>query len=243
MRLNDRGVQLADTDWHLDHLYAGLAPTATVIAANFHRYLIDANRPPDGKSLYPGRNGTDLCPVTDFDGQPICREGCEPDAQEIRRRLRDYHAPYHAALRTELERVHRQHGVAVLVDCHSIRSHIPHLFDGTLPDLNVGTNDGCSCAPELEEAVLDACAREGSYTHVLNGRFKGGWTTRHHGRPSEGVHAIQMELAQSTHLENEAPPFAYSPHKAERLRPLLQSILEAIEKKAHELAQTKACPP
>ncbi|HWJ76160.1 MAG TPA: N-formylglutamate deformylase [Kaistia sp.] len=226
--LNERGRQLSDTDWHLDRLYADLVPDATIVGANFHRYLIDANRDPGGNSLYPGQNTTALCPVTDFDGQPLYREGREPDASEIARRIEAYHTPYHAALSRELERVRARHGVAVLYDCHSIRSRIPFLFDGTLPDFNVGTNLGVTCAPHMEAAVAAICAAAPGFTSVLNGRFRGGWTTRHYGRPEEGTHAIQMELAQATHLATETAPFAYDAGKADRLRTHLKTILETL---------------
>ncbi|MEF2070131.1 N-formylglutamate deformylase [Consotaella aegiceratis] len=230
--LDERGQRLTDTDWHLDRLYADLVPDATVVSASFHRYLIDANRDPSGRSLYPGQNTTGLCPVTDFDGRPIYREGQDPTPQDIQARLEGFHAPYHAALEAELARVKARHGVAVLYDCHSIRSRIPYLFDGILPDFNIGTNDGASCAPALEEAVASICARAEGYSSVVNGRFKGGWTTRHYGKPEDGIHAVQMELAQSTHLAAEELPFAYDGEKAERLRVHLKAILEALSERA-----------
>jgi N-formylglutamate deformylase len=237
--LNERGRQLADTDWHVDRLYADLMPGATIIRAEFHRYVIDANRDPGGASLYPGQNSTGLCPVTDFDGRAIYRDGCEPRREEIERRRLAYHAPYHAAIAAELERARARHGVAVLYDCHSIRSRIPFLFDGVLPDFNVGTNGGATCAPEMEKAVMEICAAAKGYQSILNGRFRGGWTTRHHGRPHEGWHAIQMELAQSAYLETEAAPFAYSEEKAERLRPILKTILEILVARARDLSVSK----
>ncbi len=225
-RLTPLGRQLADTDWHIDRLYGGLLPGVTIVRATFHRYVIDANRPPDGASLYPGQNTTGLVPLTDFDGRPLWET--EPTPDEIEDRRARFHAPYHAALAAEVERVRARHGVAVLYDCHSIRSCIPFLFEGTLPDLNIGTNEGRACAPAMEAAVARLCAGAEGYTSVLNGRFKGGWTTRHYGRPEAGVHAIQMELAQSTHLAAEAPPFAYDEGKAARLRPLLRSVLQTL---------------
>ena len=197
-RLNDNGKLLADTDWHIHELYAGLLPDATTVRATFHRYVIDANRDPSGHSLYTGQNTTDLVPGTDFDVKSI-------------------------------------HGVAVLYDCHSIRSLIPFLFDGTLPDFNIGTDSGRTCDARIEAAAKDVAAGAEGYTHVLNGRFKGGWTTRHYGKPATGVHAIQMELAQITHLQTEAPPFAYDAPKADRLRIHLKTILTKIEAIALEL--------
>jgi formiminoglutamase len=227
-RLNDEGRKLRDTDWHVDRLYAGLLPEATTVRATFHRYVIDANRDPSGVSLYPGQNTTGLVPLTDFDDRPIWKDGQAPDEAEIARRVAAFHRPYHAALAAEIERVRSLHGVAVLYDCHSIRSECPFLFDGRLPDFNIGTDNGRTCAPEIEQAVANVCKNAAGYMSVLNGRFRGGWTTRHYGRPEAGVHAIQMELAQITHLTSEAPPFAYDEAKAGRLRVHLGEILNRI---------------
>jgi len=235
-RLNDEGLLLRDTDWHVDRLYDGLLPGATMVRATFHRYVIDANRDPSGASLYPGQNTTGLVPLTNFDDNPIWKPGAEPDADEIARRLVAIHAPYHAALSAEIGRVRALHGVAILYDCHSIRSVCPFLFDGRLPDFNIGTNDGTTCAPALEAAVTEACAAADGHSHVANGRFKGGWTTRHYGRPAESVHAIQMELAQISHLETEAPPFAFDAGKAAALRRVLSQILVRLEAIAPTLA-------
>ena len=231
-RLNDNGRILADTDWHIDDLYDGLLENVTTVRATFHRYVIDANRNPAGVSLYPGQNTTGLVPETDFDGVPIWKDGEAPTEADIAARVRDFHAPYHAALAAEIERVKAMHGIAVLYDCHSIRSHIAFLFDGKLPDFNIGTDNGKTCAPAIEAAAVSATAAAEGYTSILNGRFKGGWTTRHYGRPDTGVHAIQMELAQSTHLATEAPPFAYDAAKADRLRIHLKDILTRIEQVA-----------
>lgn len=237
-RLNAEGQTLRDTDWHIEDLYRDLIPGLTVVQATFHRYVIDANRDPSGQSLYPGAATTELVPTTNFDGAPIWLEGQAPDADEIARRLAIYHAPYHAALAAELERVRARHGIAILYDCHSIRSVIPWLFPGTLPDFNTGTNLGATCAPAIEAAVADE-ARASGRTNVLNGRFKGGWTTRHYGRPAEGLHAIQMELAQSSHLSTEKPPFALDPAKAAVLRPVLARMLTRLADLAPSLAQPR----
>jgi N-formylglutamate deformylase len=226
-RLNGTGQALADADWHVERLYDGLVGDVTTVRTPVHRYVIDVNRAPGGESLYPGQNTTGLIPLTDFEGAPIWRDGEAPDAAEVEARRETYHAPYHAALAAEMERVRARHGFAILYDCHSIRSRIPYLFDGVLPDLNIGTNGGATCAPGIAAAVQDACAASG-YTSVTDGRFKGGWTTRHYGRPDEGLHAIQMELAQSTYLTAETPPWRYDTARAETLRATLRPILETL---------------
>ena len=234
-RLNTEGAKLRDTDWHIHRLYDGLLPGATTVRATFHRYVIDANRDPTGQSLYPGQNTTGLVPLTDFDNQPIWKAGQEPSETDIAECIRLYHRPYHAALEAEIARVKALHGIAVVYDCHSIRSRCPFLFDGVLPDFNIGTDNGATCAPEIERRVSEICAGADGYTSVLNGRFRGGWTTRHYGRPDTGLHAIQMELAQSTHLQSEALPFDLDIQRAERLRAVLADILTEIERTACEL--------
>lgn len=237
VRLNDNGLLLADTDWHIERLYDGLLD-ATTVRASFHRYCIDANRDPAGVSLYPGQNTTTLIPETDFDGVSIWKDGEAPTETDIADRMARFYKPYHDALAAEIERVKAIHGVAVLYDCHSIRSHIPFLFDGKLPDFNIGTDTGRTCDPRIEAAAVEITANAEGYTSILNGRFKGGWTTRHYGQPETGVHAIQMELAQSTHLATEAVPFAYDEARAARLRVHLKAILERIEQVAFELKRS-----
>jgi formiminoglutamase len=236
-RLNDNGRLLADTDWHVDTLYDGLLPDATTVRATFHRSVIDANRDPQGKSLYPGQATTGLIPDHDFDGVPIWKAGQTPDEDDIAIRLRDFHAPYHAALAAEIARVKAMHGVAILYDCHSIRSRIPFLFEGRLPAFNIGTDMGRSCAPAIAQAVQNGVASAEGHDAVLNGRFRGGWTTRHYGRPQDNVHAIQMELAQSTYLQSEAAPFAYDAAKAGRMRVHLREILARLSDAAFTLAE------
>lgn len=228
-RLNDNGRSLADTDWHIERLYDGLLKGATVVKSNVHRYAIDANRDPDGQSLYPGQNTTELCPTTDFDGQPIWQPGQEPSADENAARRAAYHAPYHDALAQELARVRAKHGVVVLYDCHSIRSTIPFLFEGRLPVFNIGTNATATCARLLEDMVARHCsAAAPQYDTTVNGRFKGGWTTRHYGRPDLGQHAIQMELAQRAYM-TEAAPWGYRSDLAESLRKVIAGILKDLD--------------
>lgn len=234
--LNARGRGLDDTDWHIHKLYEGVLTGASTVRATFHRYVIDANRDPSGQSLYPGQNTTGLVPLTDFDGHDIWTK--PPDQAAIQARQAAFHAPYHNALQAELERVRDIHGIAILYDCHSIRSGIPFLFDGTLPDFNIGTNLGTTCAPEIETATREICVGATGYTSITNGRFKGGWTTRQYGRPADGLHAIQMELAQSTYLQTESPPWAYDTDKSARLRVHLKHILTKLAALAATLKGT-----
>lgn len=236
-KLNANGRKLADTDWHIDRLYDGLVPNVTTVTANFHRYVIDANRDPAGISLYPGQNTTTLVPLTDFEGLNIWDTA--PTPADIKQRCADFHTPYHAALTAELNRVHALHGVAILYDCHSIRSGIAHLFEGILPDFSIGTNLGATCASQIETATTAICTQAQGYTATVNGRFKGGWATRHYGQPQSGIHAIQMELAQSTYLVDEAAPWTYDKDRAARLRPHLANILTALANLAPSLEGTQ----
>ncbi len=226
-RLNPVGREMADTDWHIGRLYDGLAIDATIVSTPVHRYVIDANRDPADHSLYPGQNTTSLCPTTTFDGSEIYLPGQAPSADEIEHRRQRYHRPYHDALAEQLARIQQRHGYAILYDCHSIRSRIPFLFDGGLPDFNIGTNDGTSCAPSVESAIRGVCEQAGDYSWVANGRFKGGWTTRHYGDPERGCHAIQMELAQCNYMR-ESSPWNYDAARADKLRAILAAILQNL---------------
>jgi formiminoglutamase len=222
-----------DADWWVDKLYSFAEDLgATVIRTSVSRTVIDANRDPSGVSLYPGQATTELCPTTTFDGEPLYRPGSAPDENEIARRRRTYFEPYHHALTAEIARLRREHRTVVLYDCHSIRSHIPRLFAGELPNFNIGTNSGASCAPELTARIEAICAAT-QFSRVTNGRFKGGYTTRHHGRPADGVHAVQMELACRGYMrepEEVGPdswPTPYEEKHAAPMRGVLQSILTA----------------
>ena len=222
-----------DADWWVDRLYAFAAGMgATIVRTAVSRTVIDVNRDPSGASLYPGQATTELCPTTTFDGEPLYRDG-GPDAAEIDRRRSLYFEPYHAALREEIDRLRDLHPTVVLYEAHSIRSHVPRLFDGELPQLNLGTNSGQSCADVLTAAVEAACDAS-DLSRVTNGRFKGGWTTRHYGQPEAGVHAIQMELACRGYMEDpaEAPtedtwPTPFHADRAEPLRAVLEDVLNA----------------
>lgn len=223
IKLNECGRQLRDTDWHVPALYKELVSDVTIVRANFSRYVVDANRDPSGQSLYPGQYTTGLVPTTTFDGEPIWHD--PPTDADIEQRRIAFHQPFHDQLRAEIDRVKQQHGYAILFDCHSIRSVVPHLFDGQLPDLNIGTNGGTSCARSISGAVENICNDHDAYRSVLDGRFKGGWITRHYGEPSSNVHAVQMEIAQRCYLKSELAPFAFDQKKAENLRAVLKQIL------------------
>ena len=184
---------IRDADWHIRALYEGLAE-ATLVWTDISRSVIDCNRDPSGVSLYPGQATTGLCPTETFDNDPLYRDGEAPD---VAARREAYFTPYHAALRAEIARLRAIHPAIVVYDCHSIRSRVPRLFDGELPELNIGTDNGATCDAALSRAVV---AESAGRSHVLNGRFRGGWTTRHYGRPHEGVHAIQMEIAMRAYL-------------------------------------------
>ena len=224
----EAGQGLADTDWHLDRLY-GFADElgAGVLASVQSRYLIDLNRDPTGASLYPGRSVTELCPTTTFDEAPIYRPGRAPDEQLTAARVERYWRPYHAKLRAEMDRVRTGHGHAVLFEAHSIRSVVPRFFEGVLPDFNLGTADGATAAPGLEDAAWQVLDRAADYSAVRNGRFKGGYLTRAFGRPEEGWHALQLEMAQACYML-EAPPWTYDEEKADRLRPVLRDLIGAL---------------
>lgn len=216
-----------DTDWFVSRLYAFARELgASILRPNQSRYVVDLNRPPDDVSLYPGQNTTGLCPSVRFTGEPVYLPGQEPDAAEVAARVERYWRPYHDALADELARLRARFGRALLWDGHSIRGELPFLFEGRLPDLNLGTASGTSCTPALQARLASVLASQTRYSHVINGRFKGGYITRHYGDPARGVEAIQLELAQSTYMDEGAT--SYLPERAERLeRIVLRPLLEA----------------
>jgi formiminoglutamase len=221
-----------DADWWIDRLYDfAVALGATVVRTSISRTVIDVNRDPGGASLYPGQATTELCPTITFDGEPLYRAGRAPDATAIAQRREAYHAPYHAALAAEIKRLKAEHPSVVLYDCHSIRSRIPRLFAGDLPNFNLGTYDGASCAAALAAAVERACERA-EYSRVTNGRFKGGYITRHYGRPAQGIHALQMELACRGYMREEPGPVepgSWPPHyNEEHAAPMREALKDTL---------------
>ena len=218
-------LALPDTDWHIRDLYAFASDLgATITSARFSRYVVDLNRDPSGKSLYPGADTTEVCPTSTFHKQPIYREGQEPDAREIDRRLKLYWQSYHAELGRVITEQQEKYGTVLLFDAHSIGSELPRFFEGRLPDFNLGTADGASADPGLTGQMLDTLDTADGYTAVLNGRFKGGYITRHYGNPDAGIHAIQLEMAQSVYMDEDAP-YRFRPDLADRVRPVLLSLL------------------
>ena len=223
--MTDVAAARSDTDWHLPRLYDFLEELdATVVIASHSRYVVDANRPPDGGNLYPGRDTPKLCPTDTFDRQALYRSA-EPSAEDVAKRVDSVWRPYHRRLQREIERVRGEHGFAILLDALSIVGVAPRLFDGRLPDFNLGTANGTSCDPVLAQSLFASLQRHTGFTSVLNGRFRGGHITRYFGAPSKGVHAVQMEMVEATYMD-ESCPFTFRPDRAERVRPILREQLE-----------------
>ncbi|MDZ7855176.1 N-formylglutamate deformylase [Sphaerotilus sp.] len=226
----ERALAVEDTDWHLDALYDFARELgAGLLMPRCSRYVIDLNRPPENTPMYPGANNTELCPTRSFTGELIYRDGCAPDAAEIDRRRAVYWQPYHDALAAELARLRALHGHAVLFDGHSIRAELPWLFEGRLPDLNLGTASGTSCAPSLRAALSGVLASQSAFTQVVDGRFKGGYITRHYGQPAAQIHAVQLEMGWHCYMDDTpgAPP-AIDPTRAARVQPVLHALLQTL---------------
>jgi len=230
-RYQPRALQTEDTDWHLERLYGGIAEQlgASLIVPHYSRFLIDLNRPPEDTPMYPGASNTELCPTRFFTGEPLYLDGQAPDAAEKLRRRETYWRPYHEALQGELDRLKAVHGYALLFDAHSIKSELPWLFEGLLPALNLGTVEGRSCDPAITEALGRVLAAQSDYSQVVNGRFKGGYITRHYGRPERDQHAVQLEMCWRCYMQ-EQPPYAdaYDEARAAEVQPLLQRLLSTL---------------
>ena len=227
-RLVQRALMTEDTDWHLERLYAFVRELGgSVLVPQYNRYVIDLNRPQENAPMYPGVNNTELCPTRFFTGEPLYLEGQAPDAAEVQQRLARYWQPYHQALRDELARLREVHGHSVLFDGHSIKSRLPWLFDGKLPDLNLGTASGASCAPALRDALAQVLAAQTQFSQVVDGRFKGGTITRQYGRPADALHAVQLEMCWSTYMV-EQPPFAWDDALAAGVRPMLRQLVQCM---------------
>lgn len=224
-RLTAAAQRVPDTDWHVSRLYAFARELgASMLVPRYSRYVVDLNRPPDDVSLYPGQNTTGLCPIVQFSGEPVYVDGAQPPPEEIAGRVQTYWRPYHEALQQELARLRQQHGRAALWEGHSIRSVVPFLFEGRLPDFNLGTAGGASCRPALQTRLEAVLAQQDNYSHVSNGRFKGGYITRQYGRPDDGIDAIQLELAQLNYMDEDS--FDYLPQRAEPTAAVLRRLLQ-----------------
>lgn len=225
-KLTGQALQLPDTDWFVDRLYEWVVEKgAGLLVANYSRYVIDLNRPPDDMALYSGP-GTGLVPEQLFDGGPLYKNGSSPDAADLDHRMAHFWRPYHEKIAAELEHIKARFGYALLLDAHSIRSEVPRLFDGRLPDLNLGSHSGKSADPGLIARSFDALRRHDHFSAVLDGRFKGGYITRNYGRPTENQHALQLEMAQSCYMREDPP--GYDPGKAERVQAVLRSLVENL---------------
>lgn len=222
--MTNAALSLEDTDWYIDRLYNFLHDMdVSIIAANYSRYVVDLNRGVDGVSLYPGKKVTEICPTTTFGNVPLYKGGVMPDQKK---RIVRYWQPYHDKIRTELDRIKQIHGFARLWDAHSIKSHVPALFTGRLPDLNLGTGDGKSAKHSLVKK-LNQLVQKSGYTSALNGRFKGGYITRHYGDPDNNIDAVQLEISQTTYMD-EAPDNRFREGKADELRLILKALIETM---------------
>ena len=224
-RYTERALQVEDTDWFLDRLYAFAAEMgASLLVPRLSRYVIDLNRPPTNQPMYAGQNNTELCPTRHFTGDDLYRPGQAPDEAQVQQRVRMYWQPYHDALAAELARLKAAHGHAVLFDGHSIKGELPWLFEGRLPHMNLGTVGGTSCAASLRAALSAVLATQDRYGHVVDGRFKGGHITRQYGQPAGGVHAVQLEMCWRAYM-TETPPYAWNADAAAEVTPLLQHLV------------------
>lgn len=225
-RMTERARTAPDTDWFVSRLYGfAAAMGASMLVPNHSRYVVDLNRPQDDVSLYPGQNTTGLCPIVQFSGEPVYLDGCEPTPDEIGERVERYWRPYHDALLSELARLHGEHGRVLLWEGHSIRSRVPFLFDGRLPDVNVGTASGASCRPGTQVRIEEILRAQQDFSWVANGRFKGGHITRHYGRPRDGIEAVQLELAQAIYMDEDE--VAFLPERADRVAALIERFFES----------------
>ena len=229
-RFTDAGNSNSDCDWFVSKLYNFINKTdISYIKAEYSRYVVDLNRSPEGELLYPGLMETGICPLTSFNGDPIYANRKEPDESEIQARIESYWLPYHNHILSELERIKKIHGHVILWDAHSISGEVPLLFDGLLPDLNIGTANGASCHPSLIDELMKIAKEHSDYSVVLNKRFKGGYITRQYGDPENNINSIQLEINQNNYLKKSEPK-EIDDEKAEKLSALLQLFIQFLNK-------------
>lgn len=228
-RMSKEAINLPDTDWYLEELYDFLQEMdVTLIAANYSRYVVDLNRSASDISLYPGSDVTGLCPTDTFSRELIYEQETSLDAIEIKTRLNKYWYPYHHALASEIARIKAIHGNVIVWEAHSIRSEVPRFFDGELPQLNLGTADGVTCQQALIDKIVDVIKANGDYSWVENGRFKGGFITRHYAQPSLGINTMQLELAMRSYMDESSLSPSFDNDKAQSLRVLLKAMMQSI---------------
>jgi len=225
-RMHPAARRSPDTDWHVGRLYDPLVQAlgASVLKPFASRYVIDLNRPADGHALYPGQRETGLVSTIGFDGEPLYLAGREPDGAEVQRRINEFWLPYHQALSKELARLCAEHGRAILWEGHSIRSRVPMLFEGRLPDFNLGTAAGASCDGALQTRLQACLESQSRFSFAVNGRFKGGYITRHYGNPDTHVQAVQLELVQLNYMDEAS--FEYDQGKAPAVQELIGRMLQ-----------------
>lgn len=227
-RMTPEALAVPDTDWFADRLAAvALDHGASLMTATHSRYVVDLNRDPSGAVLYPGHDNTGLVPTSTFAHQPVYRDGAEPSQQEMMERVERYWRPYHDRLYGELAKLKVLHGVAMLLDVHSIPARAPRFFPGRLPDLNLGTADGASAAQDVVDRAWAVCAEAKGFSAVHDGRFKGGYITRRYGQPDDNVHAVQIEIVQASYM-TEGPPWAYDPEKAAAMRGVISQLVGTL---------------
>lgn len=227
-RFTSVGQRLPDTDWHVDRLYDFARDMgASVLVANHSRYVVDLNRAADSRPLYETQPTSPVCAAMTFGGESIYVADQTPSAAEVQQRVQTYWQPYHEKIEMELQRIREQFGYALLWDAHSVASEVPGLFEGVLPEFNLGTRDGAACPKDIADSLLRVLTDDGEFGSVLDGRFKGGYITQNYGRPSERIFAVQLELAQRAYLD-EGPHPDWSADRAARAQALVSRLLEAF---------------
>ena len=220
-----------DTDWFVDHLYDFAAAMGiTTIYATNSRWVIDLNRDPANKPLYTdGRIITALCPTTNFEGQPIYVDRrAEVDPGEVSRRWELYYKPYHEQIGKKLFELKNKFGKVLLWECHSIRQFVPKVFPEKFPDLILGTNDEQSADQGMIKAVLTEL-NNSKFSVNHNFPFKGGYITRHFGRPSEGQHAMQLEMSKVNYMDDSEKN--YDNKRADKVREVLKKVFTTLTRK------------
>jgi N-formylglutamate deformylase len=225
-----------DTDWFVHQLYDFAAELGIpVLKANYSRWVVDLNRNPDSSPLYhDGRVLTGLCTTTTFLGESIyIDERTEINPAEVARRKTRYFEPYHEALQQLLDATKARFGRVLLWDCHSIRRVVSAIHDGPFPDLILGSADQTSASAVLIEQALHELGG-GPHSLKHNTPFKGGYITRHFGRPAEQQHALQLEMSKDVYMDDAEQQ--YDQPRATQIRAILrQTLLMLGQSEWHQL--------